>query len=242
MGAPAPPRAGPGLDDATLDQRVQREHVASVYYIYNATLVARLVFILVLGAFLYVQLRAPEVIAFVGLHLALYVYLAFAPRWTPDAPDADSPQWVRRITVAVTLMGLADAMAPWLFVPAGNIAVTAVLMVVMLGNCARAVQSLRPLTIAMYGHTLPMMAGLVAALAVHGDGVHWFLAAFATINLTLMLRVGVQEHRQLTDALLLRFENEALAARLGEQIAATERASEEKTRFLGTARDRKSVV
>jgi CheY-like chemotaxis protein len=34
---------------------------------------------------------------------------------------------------------------------------------------------------------------------------------------------------------MLRFENEALAARLGEQIAATERASEEKTRFLGTA-------
>ncbi|MDM0088240.1 MULTISPECIES: hybrid sensor histidine kinase/response regulator [unclassified Variovorax] len=230
---PARP-AGRGDDDA-LEQRVLREHVASVYYIYNATLVSRVVFILLLGGFLYLQLRSPAVLAFVGIHLALYAYLAFAPRWTPAAPAADSPRWVRRITVTVTLMGLADAMAPWLFVPAGNIAVTAVLMVVMLGNCARAVQSLRPLTVAMYGHTLPMLGGLIAALIVHGDGMHWFLAAFATVNLTLMLRVGVQEHRQLTDALLLRFENEALAARLSEQVAATERASAEKTRFLTTA-------
>jgi signal transduction histidine kinase len=235
VGKPLPAHSAGNAGNDALDQRVLREHVASVYYIYNATLISRVVFILVLGGFLYLQLRDPAVIAFVGLHLALYGYLALAPRWTPAAPAADSPQWVRRITVAVTLMGLADAMAPWLFVPAGNIAVTAVLMVVMLGNCARAVQSLRPLTVAMYGHTLPMLVGLIAALIVHGGGVHWFLAAFATINLTLMLRVGVREHRQLTDALLLRFENEALAARLSEQVAATERASAEKTRFLTTA-------
>lgn len=237
MGLPA--RRAPGAADAsgpiTLDQRVLREHLASVYFIYNGTLIARLGFIGVLGTFLYWQLRTPAVIVFVAVHLVLYLFLSLQPRWTPTVPVADSPHWVRRVTVTVGLMGVADGFAPWLFVPAGNLPVTAVLMVVMLGNCARAVQSLRPIKPAMYAHTLPMVGGLIAALVVHGDGWHLFLATFVAINLILTLRVGAQEHRQLTAALLLRFENEALAARLREQVAATERASAEKTRFLATA-------
>jgi signal transduction histidine kinase len=220
---------------AALEQRVLREHLASVYFIYNGSLFARLGFIGVLGTFLYVQLQTPLVIAFLACHLALYMVLAIQPRWNRQVPAADSPHWVRRVTITVGLLGVADAFAPWLFVPAGNIAVTTVLMVVMLGNCARAVQSLRPLKGAMYAHTLPMVGGLITALIFKGDRWHLIIAVFVTIYLALILRVGAQEHRQLTAALLLRFENEALAARLREQVAATERASAEKTRFLATA-------
>lgn len=237
MGLPAPLTPGaPGASNGiTLDQRVLREHLASVYFTYNGTLIARLGFIGVLGTFLYWQLRTPAVIVFVAAHLSLYLILSLQPRWTSAVPVADSPRWVRRVTITVGLIGIADAFAPWLFVPAGNLAVTAVLVVVMLGNCARAVQSLRPIKTAMYAHTVPMVGGLIAALMAHGDGWHLFLAAFVAINLALTLRVGAQEHRQLTGALLLRFENEALAERLREQVAATERASAEKTRFLATA-------
>ncbi len=228
-------RAADAPDAITLDQRVLREHLASVYFIYNHTFLARFGFIGVFGAFLYWQLRTPAVIAFVAGHLLLYAVLSLQPRWTPDRPAADSPRWVRRLTVIVGLLGAADAFAPWLFVPAGNLPVTAVLTVVMLGNCARAVQSLRPIKPAMYAHTIPMVGGLIAALLAQGDGWHLFLAAFVAINLWLTLRVGAQEHRRLTDALLLRFENEALARQLREQVAATERASAEKSRFLAAA-------
>jgi signal transduction histidine kinase len=80
-----------------------------------------------------------------------------------------------------------------------------------------------------------MMSGLIVALAAQGDSLHLFLAAFGAAHLLLTLRTGLRQNKVLTEALTLRFENEALAARLGEQIAATERASAEKTRFLATA-------
>ena len=80
-----------------------------------------------------------------------------------------------------------------------------------------------------------MSLGLITALAWQGDGLHLFLATAGAAYLLLTLRAGIGQHKLLTESLMLRFENEALAARLGEQIAATERASEEKTRFLGTA-------
>ena len=223
------------MADTPLNQRVLREHVASVYFNYNATFLARVVFVLVLGTFMYLQLGDPMVLPFVVLHLTLYLCMYFTPRWNPSVPAADSAWWARRITRIVTLLGFADALAPWIFVPAGNLPVTAALMVVMMGNCARAVQSLRPLKAALFGHTLPMMGGLIIALAWQRDSIHLFLAAFASIYLFLMLRVGVQEHRLLADSLVLRFEKEALAVRLEEQIAATERASQEKTRFLASA-------
>ncbi|MDA7415364.1 ATP-binding protein [Xenophilus arseniciresistens] len=218
-----------------IDAKVLREHVASVYFTYRATFAARMVFVFVFGGFMYAQLDDPWALAFVALHVLLYVGFYFSPRWHPGIPASQSAFWARRITKVVIVLGLADGLAPWLFVPSGNLSVTSVLAVVMMGNCARAVQSLRPLKAAMIGHTVPMMGSLIIALALQATSLHAFLAVFAAVYLLMMLRVGVQEHRQLTNSLILRFENEALAARLKEQVAATERASAEKTRFLAAA-------
>ncbi|OUL99281.1 hybrid sensor histidine kinase/response regulator [Variovorax sp. JS1663] len=218
-----------------LGQRVLREHVAAIYFNYSATFIARFAFIGVVGAFMLLQLDEPLVLPFLVLHVLLYLHLCFMPRWTPEAPLGQSAFWARRITFVAAMLGFADGLAPWIFVPAGNLPATAVLMVVMMGNCARAVQSLRPVKAALFGHTLPMMGGLITALLWEGGGTHLFLAAFASVYLLMMLRVGVQEHRLLTESLMLRFEKESLALRLGEQIAATERASTEKSRFLATA-------
>ena len=230
------PQAGddPPLD-TELGQRVLREHVATIYFNYSATFIARLAFIGVVGAFMLLQLDEPLVLPFLLLHVLLYLHLYFMPRWTPEAPLGQSAFWARRITFVAAMLGFADGLGPWIFVPAGNLPATAVLMVVMMGNCARAVQSLRPVKAALFGHTLPMMGGLITALVWEGGGTHLFLAAFASVYLLMMLRVGVQEHRLLTESLMLRFEKESLARRLGEQIAATERASAEKSRFLATA-------
>lgn len=224
----------PATDDE-FDPRVLREHVASIYFSYDATCLVRVGFVIVLGVFIHLQTPHPLVWPFVALHLLLYLFLYLAPRWSSSAPLDENALWARRIISTVILLGFADALAPWLFVPAGNLPVTCVLMVLMMGNCARAAQSLRPLKAALIGYTLPMMGGLIVALALQGDRVHLFLATFAVIYLLMMLRVGVQEHKLLTESLTLRFEKEHLATRLCEQVAATERASEEKSRFLAAA-------
>jgi signal transduction histidine kinase/CheY-like chemotaxis protein len=221
--------------DVVLGQRVLREHVASVYDTYSASTLTHLCFVAVFGAILYAQLHDPRLLFWMAGIVLADVYVFFTPRWYPARPAVESPYWARKISRLVTLVSMVTAVVPWLVVPAGNLPMTSLLMAVIVGSCARASQSLWPLKPALFGYTLPMSLGMITALAWQGDGLHLFLAAAGAAYLMLTLHAGIRQHRLLTDSLMLRFENEALAARLGEQIAATERASLEKTRFLGTA-------
>ncbi|MEZ2299379.1 hybrid sensor histidine kinase/response regulator [Variovorax sp. RCC_210] len=112
---------------------------------------------------------------------------------------------------------------------------TALMAILIMVGCGLAMQSLWPMRSSLFGYGIPMMGGLIGALLWHSDGVNLFLAAIGTVYLLFALRRGVLQNRELTSALMLRFENESLAGRLGAQIAATERASVEKTRFLAAA-------
>jgi signal transduction histidine kinase/CheY-like chemotaxis protein len=218
-----------------LGLRVLREHVASVYAAYNASIVVHFGLGAALGATMYVHHPRWWILAWMAAHLSLGLALFLMPRWHADLPLEDTTLWARRHSRTVTLVSMATATAPWLFISADDLATTSVLTVVIIGSCARAMQLLWPLKPALYGYTLPMMASLIAALALQGDAMHLFLAVFSLGYLLFTLRVGGQQHTLLTDSLVLRFENEALAAQLGVQIAAAERASAEKTRFLATA-------
>ena len=218
-----------------LGLRVLREHVASVYAAYNASIVVHFGLGAALGAAMYIHHPRWWILAWMATHLTLGLALFLMPRWHADLPLEDTTLWARRHSRTVTLVSMATATAPWLFISADDLPTTSVLTVVIIGSCARAMQLLWPLKPALYGYTLPMMLSLIAALAWQGDAMHLFLTVFSLGYLLFTLRVGGQQHRLLTDSLVLRFENEALAAQLGAQIAATERASAEKTRFLATA-------
>ncbi len=221
--------------DHTLGQRILREHVASVYDTYVPSTLTHMAFVVVFGSIIYSQLKNPSLLFWMGGLLMADIYVFFTPRWNPSRPARESAYWARKISRMVTLVSMISAVVPWLIVPYDNLPMTSLLMAVIVGSCARAAQSLWPLKSALFGYTLPMSLGLITALAWQGDGLHLFLAAAGAAYLLLTLRAGIGQHKLLTESLMLRFENEALAARLGEQIAATERASEEKTRFLGTA-------
>jgi signal transduction histidine kinase len=228
--APSDPPA-----DHDLAQRVLRENIASVYSTYIASTLTHMVFVIVFGAIIYSQLKDPSLLFWLGALLTADIYVLFTPRWTPDRPARESAYWARKISRMVTLVSMVTAVVPWLIVPHNNLPMTSLLMTVIVGSCARAAQSLWPLKPALFGYTMPMSLGMITALAWQGDGLHLFLAAAGAAYLLLTLHAGTGQHKLLTESLKLRFENEALAVRLGEQIAATERASEEKTRFLGTA-------
>ena len=230
---PAAPTA-PTADHA-LGQRVLREHVASVYSTYGVSTLTHMAFVVVFGSIIYSQLKDPSLLFWLAGLLMADIYVFFTPRWTPARPVRESAYWARKISRMVTLVSMVTAVVPWLIVPHNNLPMTSLLMAVIVGSCARAAQSLWPLKPALFGYTMPMSLGMITALAWQGDGLHLFLAAAGAAYLLLTLYAGIGQHKLLTESLMLRFENEALAARLGEQIAATERASEEKTRFLGTA-------
>jgi len=218
-----------------LGQRVLREHVASVYSTYRVSTLTHMAFVVVFGSIIYSQLKDPSLLFWLAGLLMADIYVFFTPRWTPTRPARESAYWARKISRMVTLVSMVTAVVPWLIVPHDNLPMTSLLMAVIVGSCARAAQSLWPLKPALFGYTMPMSLGMIPALAWQGDGLHLFLAAAGAAYLLLTLHAGIGQHKLLTESLMLRFENEALAARLGEQIAATERASEEKPRFLGTA-------
>ncbi|RSZ44170.1 MULTISPECIES: hybrid sensor histidine kinase/response regulator [unclassified Variovorax] len=222
-----------GPDELAL--RVLREHVASVYAAYNASVFVHFGLGAALGTAMYVHEPRTWILVWMAVHLSLGLFLFLMPRWHSGVPLADTTRWARRHSRTVTAVGAAMASAPMLFISSDDLPVTSVVTVVVIGSCARAMQLLWPLKPALYGYTLPMMLSLITVLAWQGDAMHFFLALFSLGYLLFTLRVGNQQHRLLTDSLVLRFENEALAGQLGRQIAAAERASAEKTRFLATA-------
>ncbi|MGN8081815.1 ATP-binding response regulator [Variovorax sp. 22077] len=223
----------PGADELGL--RVLREHVASVYAAYDASVFVHFGLGAALGAAMYLHQPRAWILVWMAAHLLLGLFLLSMPRWHAGVPLADTRRWARRHSCTVMVVGAVMASAPLLFITPGDLPVTSVVTVAIIGSCARAMQLLWPLKPALYGYTLPMMLSLIAALAWQGDATHFFLALFSLGYLLFTLRVGGQQHELLTDSLVLRFENEALAGQLGRQIAAAERASAEKSRFLATA-------
>lgn len=221
--------------DTSSSLRVLREHLSSAYASRNAGVCGHLCFTFIGGAMGYFYLKLPMVLPFVAMLVFANLYVLWAPRWHPEVPLADGPRWARRHTLQMILIGVATAPVPWFFVSTQNPEVTALMAILIMVGCGLAMQSLWPMTASLFGYGIPMMGGLIGALLWHSDGVNLFLAAVGTAYLLFALRRGVLQHKQLTDALILRFENESLASRLTEQIAATERASVEKTRFLAAA-------
>jgi len=232
-GAPKDPSTDP-----VLQMRVLREHVASVYASHTVAISAHFVWSMAIVLFGYPRVE-PALQAWVLPWLALLTVVdacaLLAPRWTPDVPLADTPRWARRFTVLVTLVSLTNVPAIVLLMVVNDPVVTSVATVVIMGSWTRVAQARWPLRAAVLGYGLPTMSGLIVALAWRGGELHWLLAAFCTVNLVLTLRTGVQQNKRLTQSLILQFENEFLASRLKEQIEATRRASEEKTRFLAAA-------
>ena len=220
---------------APLSERVLREQIAAFLLIFNTIFRSRMVFVLVIGGIMYAELPRFSVIVYTAAHFLISLVTLQIPRWMRAVPYADSARWARVITACIVVAGVADGVAPWIFVQPGHLPLTAVLIVVMMANCARAVQSIRPFKVALVGYVLASMLSLIAALIHEGGTYYYFLAAFAAVHLTMLLRAGMHETDQLAEALTLRFENEALAARLQEQVQETERASLEKTRFLTAA-------
>ncbi|MDN6882138.1 hybrid sensor histidine kinase/response regulator [Variovorax sp. CAN2819] len=224
--------------DATLEMRVLREHVASLYAGHTTAIVAHMGFAIGIGCFGYFFVDPAFRLLIVALIAAIVLvdlYALRASRWTPEAALDESPRWARKYTRIVTAVSTVTAPSSLFLVSIQDSMLTTFVTVVIMGSWTRAVQARWPLRPAMFGYGIPMMSGLIISLAWYGGALNWFLAGFAFVNLVLTLSEGVKQNKRLTATLILQFENEALAAQLREQIAATERASAEKTHFLAAA-------
>lgn len=224
------------LHPPELAQRVLREQVAAVHANAPAAYLADLLTAQSLGIGLFVATWRWQVLLWMALHLALTLRRAYRRyRRSPDAA-AHPEYWARFNARNVLLRSCVWGLAPWLCVPSGrHLGLWVMVIVMMMGGCAGGALSLAVLKRNIPRFIVPSMASLTLALAWRGDSTHLFLASGCLLYMGVMIMFALQHHRLLTASLTMRFEKEALAEQLSHQIAATQRASEEKTRFLAAA-------
>jgi signal transduction histidine kinase/CheY-like chemotaxis protein len=224
------------LHPPELAERVLREQVAAVHANAPAAYLADLLTAQALGIGLFVATWRWQVLLWMALHLALTLRRAYRRyQRSPDAA-AHPEYWARFNARNVLLRSCVWGLAPWLCVPPGrNLGLWVMVIVMMMGGCAGGALSLAVLKRNIPRFIVPSMASLTLALAWRGDNTHLFLATGCLLYMCVMIMFALQHHRLLTAALTMRFEKEALAEQLSHQIAATQRVSEEKTRFLAAA-------
>lgn len=237
---PASTSAKDAQPSAALDtetaRRVLRAQVAALYATTWSSTLADTVLAWALCAVFYWRLRDPMVLVWAGLHLfQLLRYPLFSAYHRDPQAAQRSEFWARRHSRELLLYSSIWGLAPWLFMPVDNLPMTALMMLVMLGLSSAGIPSVVPSWRSVLSFVVPMVAGLITALAWRADAVHLFLAACSAVYLGATLHFARQQHRQLTDTLLMRFEKEALAEQLAQQMAVTQRASAEKTRFFAAA-------
>lgn len=217
-------------------QRVLREQVAALYATSLSSTIADAVLAWALCALFWWQLRDPMVFVWLVLHAIQVLRYPLIHAYFRD-PEAGtrSAFWARRQWRELAYYSATWGLAPWLFMPADDMPMTTLLMLIMLGLISGGVPAVAPRWASVLALVLPMMTGLISALLWRGDTTHLFLAACVGIYTGAMLHFARRQHELLTASLRMRFEKEALAEQLAQQMAATQRASEEKTRFFAAA-------
>ncbi len=221
---------------AAPNRRVQSAQVASLYATSWSSTLAGFMLIAALSGLFYWRLRDPMVLVWLGINvLQLLRYPATsAYHRDPQAPRR-SAFWARRHCRELLIYSSLWGLAPWLFMPADDLPMTALLMLSILGMASGGVASVAPRWASVLSFVVPMLVGLISAMLWRGDTVHLFLAGCCVVYLGATLHFARQQHRLLNDALLMRFEKEALAEQLAQQVAVVERTSAEKTRFFAAA-------
>jgi len=214
-----------------------RAQVAALYATAWGSTLAAALMAGALSALFYLKLRDPMVLVWVGLQfIQLLRHLDILTEYRRDAQaEQRSDYWASKQWRELLLHSCVWGLAPWLFMPADNLPMTVVMLLLILGLSSSGVLAVAPRWYSVLSFVVPMVLGLISALAWRGDDTHRFLAACSAVYLAVTLHFAYRQHRLLTVALHTRFEKEKLAQQLAQQMAAIQHLSEEKTRFFAAA-------
>lgn len=223
--------------EEALDRRILREQADSLLSTSSAASLGALIAAAGFWAIFYYQTSQPGVLVWaVLIHTTQAFRFAGNRRYLKTPLAARDPERMARwYCNALTFNAVAWGSAPWFFFPTGNLPLTSLMMLLLLGISSGGVASLAPYRPALFRFIVPVLSGLAAALLWQRDMTHFYLAICTLAYLVVNLRFGLQQNRLLTDALRARYEKEDLAQRLAEQVRMVERASLEKTRFFASA-------
>ncbi|MFD1712587.1 hybrid sensor histidine kinase/response regulator [Ottowia flava] len=221
----------------SLPERVRREQLLALFRNRVGVNLVALLITLLFWVACWMRLRNPWIPVWgVALHATQLLPMPWYRRFFLASERGQiDPTWVVGLHGILMASALVWSAAPWLMMPANDLTMTTVVVILMIGIISGSVASLASVARVMFTFTVPATAALCLALLRRPDALHALLALAVLAYVGVTLRFALRQHHLVADALAMRFEKEALAERLGEQIAATERASQEKTRFLATA-------
>lgn len=221
-----------------LEERVLREQVGTLYAPILAGSIVEFFITTVFWLVFYFQTRSVWIPVWAAAHLVISLHkVTFLARaYARQTASRGSPRsWEQRYCRAIFFTGCIWGVAAWVFIPPDDLVHAAVITLFILGKFTMGAISMVVSKQAVTNYVVPMAVGLSSALAWHGDAIHLFLGCASVAYAVVMLVFSRHLNKLLTDALMVRFEKEALAEKLSEQIAIATRASKEKTRFFAAA-------
>jgi signal transduction histidine kinase/ActR/RegA family two-component response regulator len=227
----------PAQHEEALDRRILREQADSLLSTSMAASLGAFITALGFWAIFYYQTSESGALMWAVLIHATQAYRFAGNRQYVKTPVAerDPERSARWYCNALTFNAVAWGSAPWFFFPNGNLPLTSLMMLVLLGMSSGGLASLAPYRPAIFRFLVPILVGLTTALLWQRDMMHLYLALCTLAYLVVNLKFGLQQNHLLTEALRARYEKEDLAQRLAEQVRIVERASLEKTRFFASA-------
>ena len=221
----------------SLDKRILNEQVESLLVTSQSVFFAGYLLAVAFTALFYWKTKQPSILAWLLLlNIWQIIRMRASRKYARTPVKLRNPEQAARgycygNAVTSTFWGLM----PWLFFPHGDITLTSIMVLVLMGIVSGGLGSVSPYRLAVFCLVLPVLTGLSTALLWQGDIVHIFLGLCALAYMALNLQLGLEQNRLINEALRARYENEALAHRLAEQVKIVERASLEKTRFFASA-------
>ena len=220
----------------SIQQRVLREQVAALYATIASSTIADVVVSWAVALLFWWKTDNSMALAWIAVHSTQIPRYPYQSAYFKDPErDRNAELWARRHWIEMLCYSGTWALAPWALLPKADVPMTAVLVLIVLGITSTGIPAVAPRWTSVLCFALPMILGLITALAWQGDTLHIFLALCCVVYLGVSLYIARSQHTMLTQTLLSRFEKEALAAQLEQQIRLTRQASEEKSRFLAAA-------
>ena len=227
----------PLIADDFIDRSVMRAEVKRLYDNAIPAAVGAVVVALVFWLMFYRQTHDPLVLVWAvlahGCQAArLAVLIAFQ---RAKGTRRDPAVWLFRYRAALFCMGATWGLAPLMFLPEGDLAYTAIMLLVLLGVAVSGITAIATDRASVMLWIVPLMAPAPLALLWHYSPANLGLAAFALLFIFVNLTYVLKQNHVLSSTLRAQFENAALVRRLNEQMDLTAAASKDKSRFLAAA-------
>jgi signal transduction histidine kinase/CheY-like chemotaxis protein len=224
-------------ESESLDKRILTEQVESLLVTSQSVFYAGFLLAVAFAALFYWKTKQPGILVWLALlNIWQIIRMQASRKYTKTPREQRQPaQAAIGYCYGNAVTSIFWGLVPWLFFPHGDITLTSIMVLVLMGIVSGGLGSVSPYRLAVFCLVLPVLTGLSTALLWQGDVVHIFLGLCALAYMALNLQLGLEQNRLINEALRARYENEALAHRLAEQVKIVERASLEKTRFFASA-------